>query len=142
MSLWPFPGDAPVTRARKVALAFREALNEVKPEKVEELDRQFQRWGELWTAPMMVTWGDDDWIPTIEAAKLIHINPGSLNQLRVRGRIKGRRRTDRASTTGMEYKVADVLKLSSTLRGRGWRTKAATDTVTDQGRTVSNDDAT
>ena len=38
MSGWPYPGDAPVSRARKIALAYR-ALAETQAEKARELEQ-------------------------------------------------------------------------------------------------------
>ncbi len=128
---WPFPGDSPVARARKMALAFRAALEEVKPELVEDLDDRFLQWGERWHTSRPAPYEPDEWIPTKEAADLINLSVGALSSLRVSGRIKGRLRRPRGR--GFEFKVADVLELSTKLRGRGhpWREETSTDKVPD-----------
>lgn len=40
--LWPFPGDSPVARARKIALAYRQVANELQHE-LEELRRLVEK---------------------------------------------------------------------------------------------------
>lgn len=139
MGRWPFLGDSPVARARKMALAYREALGQRAPDLVAEMDERFVRWGERWhNAAVAVDLSDDDWVSTEEAAALIQISRGSMSRLRVEGRIKGRYRK---GERGFEFRVGDVYKLSTELRGRGsnWRGRGSTDKVPANGSSVEND---
>ena len=131
-SSWPFPGDSPVARARKMALAYRALAEEfqnmlaagVAPTNtVADLDKRFRDWGERWVGEKPATYDLDDWVPTTEAADLIQISTGALSRARVRGRIKGEWRGQRF---GYWYQVRDVYALSETVRGRD---RASTDTV-------------
>lgn len=171
---WPFPGDSPVARARKIALAYRAVcqqddelfgevaaifhavdrrlvafdnpsvltkINEIL-KKIQdrapstELDQRFSDWGEDWHADVPVTYEADDYISAKKAAPLLNIAHGTLGRLRVEGRIEGKwdPKLDGTSRGGWTYKVADVWKLSTELRGRNWRTKPQTDSITDSGR--------
>lgn len=131
MSAWPWPGDSPVARARRIALAYRAALHDHAPGLAADLDTRFTRWGESWVAPRHVPPGDE-LVSAEDAGTLIGISSGAIGKLRRDGRIQGVK-------TGRkyEYAVADVYRLSSEARRRGPHT---TDTVQDNGRAVSNDD--
>lgn len=127
---WPFPGDSPVVRARKMALAYRALAEGFSVRQVEELDDRFLTWGEQWHLPQPIVYSEGDWVHVTEAARLIHVNPHTLSTLRVRGRIKGR--ICRGKRRGFEYLYEDLMKLSTQLRGRGgkaWRNPKSTDRV-------------
>lgn len=126
---WPFPGDAPTAAARKVALAYREALAALAPETVEEMDKRFRGWGQQWVNPTLRQYEPDDMIPAVEAANLLGISTGTMSQLRIRQRIKGELDGKR-----FLYKVSDVYALSAGLRRRRSR---STDTVNANGSSAS-----
>lgn len=171
--LWPFPGDVPVIRARKMLGAYRQVAIEQRDaarglaealrnadtrllaydspttleaikaalktlddaDPVAALDKRFSDWGETFHVEQPQHYEMDDWVRASEAAKLIHIDKSALNQMRIRGRIKGMWSDDVGSCGGYLYKVEDVYKLSTTIRRRGsWRDKGVTDTLDDSGR--------
>ena len=139
MTDWPFKGDSPIARARKMALAYRAALEEAAPEWMAKLDEKFLSWGERWHMPTPVTYGDDDWLPTKEAAAILQISPTRLSRLRVIGRIEGKLHKD-GSAKGFSYRVGDLHKLSAETRKRGeLQPPTSTDRVPANGRTVPND---
>ena len=109
---WPFPGDSPAARARKIALAYRAALEAIDPKTAGELDERFRSWGERWPAPVR-SYNDDEWVTADEAGDLIGISGGTISSLRVRGRIDGK-------FDGKRYLflVIYVYKLSGDVRGR------------------------
>lgn len=133
---WPFPGDSPVVKARKMALAYRAALQEMDPALVKEMDQRFADWGQRWHATEHVAYGPEDWVPTDIAASMVDLSTGTLSILRTRGRIKGRLR--QKGERGFEYKVKDVLALSTEIRRRNWRNGNSTDKVPANGSSVSN----
>lgn len=170
--VWPFPGEVTIIRARKVALAYREAarqqheaiktlrealtkadtrllaydspatLNAVKDaikalgdgDPVAELDQRFTDWGETWHCEQPQHYEMDDYVKAKEAAKLIHVSAKTIQTLRMDGRLKGHWTTDIGTAGGYLYLVADVYKLSSTMRTRGWRTKGSADNLNDSRR--------
>ncbi len=161
--LWPFPGDSPIARARKVGLAYRalakeqeqiiagltDAIEKVKKGSLDpalleapkppngtvaDLDQRFVEWGETWHCDVQRTFGPDDMVKAGDAAALIQVSVGTLGRARIRGVIKGVwNKTEHGYPGHYTYKVSDVYKLSTELRGRGWRAGDRTDTVTVDG---------
>lgn len=129
---WPWPGDAPVVRARKIAWAYRAALEEIAPDKVAELDARFRQWGERWPAPVR-HYEPHEMVTAEEAGDILALSGGAVSSLRVNGRIKGH--YDKP-TRRFLYRVEDLHKLSSTLRRRK---PSTTDRVSDDGRSVSSE---
>jgi len=128
-SRWPFPGDSPAVRARKVAWAYRAALTELGHiEIVAELDARFISWDEEWVCPVR-TYDDEDWVTAREAGGIAGVAEGTISIARVRGRIKARRDGRR-----FLYRVADVRQLSFARRERRANTTVR---VNDNGRSVS-----
>lgn len=138
---WPFPGDAVLVRARKVAWAYRAVVEEIAPARCKELDEKFTEWGEHWHCSQIAPYDGNDLLPTIEAASLIGITSGSLSNLRVVGRIKGYKRRDRGR--GFAYKVNDLLELSTQIRNRrvGWHGANSADKVPAAGEVSPPPDA-
>jgi len=101
---------------------------------VAELDKRFSDWGETFHVEQVAHYEMDDWVKASEAAKLIHSSTKTLNELRIKGRIKAEWSADVGSSGGYLYKVEDVYKLSTTMRGRGWRRKGSVDSINDSGR--------
>lgn len=172
---WPFPRDGISTRARKMALAYRQLateqhqraeafrnvlasldqrllrfmdpdtaeavaklIAETTPDPVAELDQRFTSWGEKWHADIEVTYGPDDWVTSAEGGPLIQRHGATLNQMRLRGLIKGRWvKATAGKQPHWEYRVKDVYALQTQLKGQGWRAAGPTDTVADSGRSDS-----
>lgn len=152
---WPHLGDAPVVRARKVALSYRaqaleyeriiaryqELTKDVDADKLPEpaevdtahLDRKFTEWGESWHCEVEIQYGPDDEVKAKVGGPLIGIDARSLGAMRARGRIKGRWNKPAGSNGHYLYKVADIWELSTKLRGRSWRASGSTDTVSTDG---------
>lgn len=170
--LWPWPGDSPVVRARKIALHYRSLAEEqqkrandlhqlltdtvnlkslrlVDPDlaqaldvivvtggqvadAVETADRKFLEWGEEWHTPLEAEYADDEWVPTRVAARLIHIAEGTITRMRLRGRIQGKWRKDPGAANTWVFKVSDLYKLQSELRGRNWKSGPKTDSIPEQ----------
>lgn len=152
---WPYPGDAPIVRARKVALSYRtqaleyeriiaryqELTKDVDADKLPEpaqigvadLDSKFIEWGERWHAEIDITYGPEDEVKAKIAGPLIGISGRSIGAMRARGRIKGRWNKPKGDNGHYLYKVADVWELSTKLRGRSWRASGSTDTVSTDG---------
>lgn len=110
---WPYPGDGPVARARRVAHAYRERLLAVNPDECARLDAAMAQWGQRWAMPRVVTVDVDDWLPLADAADLAMVAPATLRQWRRRGKLAGRR-TDE----GWEYKARDVLRVAGAVGNR------------------------
>lgn len=110
---WPFPGDSPTAAARKVALAYREALAKHDQAAVDEMDRRFQQWGQGWVNPEHRDYDPDDMITAEEAGALIGVVAGTIGHLRLRNRIKGEFDGKR-----FLYRVSDVYQLSNSVRRR------------------------
>ena len=130
---WPFPGESPVARARRVALAYRAAVEAHAPEQVlHDLDRIIAReWGEAWAAPRVLIHGPDDALSAAEAGALICISAAAINNLRRAGRLTGHK--DPAGH--WRYRAREVSRLSSEVRRRSAR---ATDTLSDDTRSPSS----
>ncbi len=109
---WPFPGDSPIARARKIALAYRAELLLANPGAAERIDRNVVRWGERWAVPG-VTPAPTAYVTAIEAGDILGVAAATVSACRVKGLIAGRRDGRR-----YEYLVSDVHKLAATLRTR------------------------
>lgn len=113
MTDWPFPGDSPLARARRVTQAYRAALHDADPGMCGVIDQQMARWGQAWVAPSPEQHDLDDWVGPTEAADLAAVDPAQLRVWRHRGRITGRQRDGR-----WEYRVRDVMALIAGVRHR------------------------
>lgn len=125
MTVWPFPGDSPVVKARKVALAYRSVAEELHKallahqaeaaDPVADLDQRFRKWGITWHAEATIVHSDDDWVSAKEAANLVHLSKGAISRLRATGRLKGEWR---GYHDGYYFRVGDVYALSNEVRSR------------------------
>jgi len=111
---WPYPGDSPVARARRVARAYREVVARLDPDACAELDERLAGWGETWLAPRIVTYDLDDWLSAAQAADVAAVSVACLRQWRGRDRLRGRQVGGR-----WEYRARDVLTLAAEVRRRG-----------------------
>jgi hypothetical protein len=129
-SQWPFAADSPLVRARKVAWAYRAALESAAdPGVVQDLDERFLGWGERWITPAQ-SYKPDDLVTAQEAGGLIGVDGGTVSERRLKGHIVGVRDGRRYL-----YKVADVYALATRVHRR--KTSQAV-RVPDNGRSVSN----
>lgn len=131
MTAWPFAGDGPTVRARKIAWAYRAALSEAGLlDAMAELDERFCSWGEGWISPNR-TFKLDDMVTAAEASTITGLDSGTISSMRVQGRLKGTRDGKRYL-----YKVSDLHEIANRqMRKRPtWE-----DRVTANGRSVSNE---
>jgi len=112
-SSWPFPGESPVIRARRCALAYR-ALAADAGADVSTLDAKIREWGETWLALSVVVHGPDDWLTAAQAAEMAHTTPHNIRAARRRGRITGRK----GANGEWQFLARDVATLSSRVRSR------------------------
>lgn len=112
---WPYPGDAPVVVARKVALAYRGALEQVAPSVASDLDARMAAMGQTWVRPRVLTFELDALVGRTDAADVASVPPKVIDQWRSRGRLTGRQ--DRHGV--WKYRVSDVLAVSKNVRTRG-----------------------
>lgn len=111
---WPFPGDLPLARARRVAIAYRFQLEKLDPDICHDLDKQFEAWGQSWMVPKYVTYDLDDWLEPAQAAEVALTSTANLRRLRLAGRLHGRRGADGK----WRYQAREVLRVMSVTRSR------------------------
>lgn len=87
---WPYPGDSPLVRARKIAQSYRAHLHAANPDICAAVDDMATAFGETWIVPRVVTATDDDELTAGEAADYLCISTAALRQLRGRLRRQGR----------------------------------------------------
>lgn len=127
---WPFPGDSPVARARRVAHAYRASLEAVAPEVCADMDRMMRQFGQLWAVPGVLAYDDPDaWLTPADAAELVCVEVDTIRQMRRRGVLKGR-----YENGGWRYRAGDVLDCFARPRGRK---TSVTDTLSTSGTSVS-----
>jgi len=78
VNTWPYPGDAPLLRARRVAHAYRQKLAEVDPDACDELDGMMRLWGQHWVVPRAITHAPNDLLTPSEAAELANTSVKSI----------------------------------------------------------------
>lgn len=71
MTGWPFPGDLPVDRARQVALQYRKALWETRPDLCATIDQAAVWAGEHWVISEWAVETGEDWVLIARAAELV-----------------------------------------------------------------------
>lgn len=111
---WPYPGDSPLARARRLAGAYRAALQTANPAACTDLDNLAQRWGETWLAPTPARHNLDDWLSPADAADLAAVTTNTLRQWRHRGRLTGRQQPDGT----WQYQGREILALLAERRRR------------------------
>lgn len=113
MTAWPYPADSPTARARRIAQAYREALNVARPDLCAQLDAAMNGYGETWIAPAPVIHDLDDWLTPAEAADIAAIGVDGIRALRHRDRLQGTLTSD-----GWRYRYRDVLDAMTIKRRR------------------------
>lgn len=89
MSSWPYPGDSPLVRARKVAQSYRAHLHAANPDVCAAVDDMVKAFGETWAVPRIVIHDRGALLTAAEAADYSCLSPAALRQLRRRGRLTG-----------------------------------------------------
>lgn len=107
-SKWPFPGDTPLVRARKVAQMYRARLRALDPAACDEADATARQFGETWVEPRLVTTMDDDLLDPADAADFLCTSTANIRRLRLAGRLNGRETAE-----GWRYRVADLKDLQN-----------------------------
>jgi hypothetical protein len=110
---WPYPGDSPVARARRVAHAYRARLQTADPPACADLDATMRAWGQQWAVPRVLTVEPDAWVTASEAADLAAVSLGALRELRRRQRLTGRKVDGR-----WQYQVKEIVALGARKRAR------------------------
>lgn len=92
-SRWPYPGDTPLDRARRVATTYRAALAQLNPQRAAEIDAEMTRLGEPWIAPQPDTLNlDDEYSPRDLSEHLGGVpTEATIRQWRTRGWLPDRR---------------------------------------------------
>lgn len=100
---WPWPGDTPLDRARRVARTYRDALRRTDRELCAQLDQRTRDLGQQWIAPTTLAYDLDDQLTADEVAELCQVKPDTVRVWRYRGLPT----VD--TPDGRRYRVADVL---------------------------------
>lgn len=125
---WPYPGDSPNARIRKVAHAYRATLEAYAPLACQQLDERMRNMGQHWVVPSVITVDPDEWLSPAQAADLLCVEVDAIRKMRRRGVLKGRKDGNR-----WEYQAREVESAFTRPRGRN---RAGTDTIRDIGRSV------
>jgi len=128
---WPYPGDGPAARARRVAQAYRSALEQAAPALCYTLDGQMRALGQTWIVPERMMFDPDEWLSPSQAADLACVEIPTIRQMRHRKVIKGRH-----NGKHWEYQVKEIMAAFARPRGRN---RNVTDTLTPNGSSVPNE---
>jgi hypothetical protein len=82
---WPWPADSNADRYKRVATAYRAALEAVDPDACTQLDEWAVEHGQGWIVPSPWPYADDDQLTYAEAAHACHIAPDTIYQWTRRG---------------------------------------------------------
>ena len=124
MSSWPHAGDNAVTRARRVAQAYRERLREVAPDACAGMDDRMRQLGQTWIVPEKLAHELDDLVTTAVAAELAGVEQRTVHAWRRRGYLSDSGQRRYLVATGQDargwplFRVGDVLKVAATTRRR------------------------
>lgn len=99
---WPWPGDTPIARARRVALSYRDALAAADPQACRALDERMRRVGQRWVVPQPVTYGEDDLLTAELAADYAGVALKTVYEWRRRGLAS------RETPDGIRFRFADL----------------------------------
>lgn len=111
---WPYPGDSPVVRARRVAHAYRAKLADIDPQACAQLDATMRKFGQQWAVPRVLTYDPAAWLNPTEAADLAGVRPDTLRIWRLRGLLVGRK----TEAGEWEYRASDIIALTTKPRTR------------------------
>lgn len=111
---WPWPGDTPLDRARRVAASYREALYRHFPDDAMDLDEKFVEWGEIWVAPQMSDVDLEEWVTVDVAAQHVGLTAKAVYAWIYKDAITAKKGRDRR----IRVKLGDVLEVGRDLRRR------------------------
>lgn len=112
---WPFPGDTPTDRARRIAQSYRAELMLVAPEVAERVDARAVLFGEHWVTGRLATTDMDTMLPARPMAELVgEEGPDVIRQWATRGKIPRYRDGDGRTV----YRVGDVVDHQAEQRRR------------------------
>jgi hypothetical protein len=111
---WPWPGDTPLDRARRIALSFRNALYEISPDAAMAIDDQVTGWGELWVVPAIETVDLDDWVTVDVAASHVGLTAKAVYNWVYTRDLESKTGNDKR----LRVKLRDVLEMNRDLRER------------------------
>jgi hypothetical protein len=121
MPSWPWPRDSREDRAKRVALSYRHALQQLAaedPAVAANLAAIDQRWADLgagWVRPTPVPLDLTEWLTAADMAELFHQAPKTVYAWGRRGRIRVSLRDDGTR----RYNVGDVVEYQRIRRLRG-----------------------
>lgn len=72
---WPWPGDTPTERARRIATSL---LGLLPAEERDRAVRQARAVGETWLGAQLLRWEPTDVVPTVAAAELAGVSPSTI----------------------------------------------------------------
>ena len=98
---WPWPGDTPTERARRIANSL---LMLLPADERPVWTARAHAIGETWLGETLVRWTADDVVPPGEAARLVHRTTADLRKWVQTGLLK---------RIGRGYRVGDVLDASA-----------------------------
>lgn len=84
-SPWPWPADTPLDRARRVAQAYRHALNAAADEACAQLDKQMITLRQTWVVPSANVYEPDDLLTAELAADAANVEPRTIYAWRSSG---------------------------------------------------------
>jgi hypothetical protein len=106
LNRWPWPGDTPTERARRIANSLLALLpadeRPVWVARAHEL-------GESWLGEHLLRWTSDDVVSPAEAASLVHVKTADLRRWVSMGVLR---------RTGKGYRVGDVIDATAEVRRR------------------------
>jgi hypothetical protein len=85
---WPWPGDSPEDRAKRIALAYRRQLAAVDPLAAVALDDHWACVGAGWVKPATAPLDLDEWLTPGEMADKLHIDPRRMRDWARRNKIR------------------------------------------------------
>lgn len=104
---WPYKGDSPNVKSRKVALVYREHLKAVNPRLAERIDEAMKSFGQSWVLKNAAQRDSQDWVLAREAAELLGVTVGAIRQARSRGKLQG----EEFRPGLWRYKVEEIMSL-------------------------------
>lgn len=112
--MWPWPGDTPLDRARRIALSYREALYARDPDAGMALDDQSQQWGEHWVSPVVDNIDLEAWVTVDVAASHVGLTAKAVYQWVYNGDLPAKKCNDKR----VRVKLIDALDVNRELRQR------------------------
>lgn len=106
-SEWPWPGDTPTERARRIANSL---LTLLPADEQPTWIAQARAVGETWLGADLVRWTADDIVTTATAADLVHVLPATIRRWHSDGELPNKSRG--------RYRVGDVLDCAAARRKR------------------------